>query len=257
MDKLAAGKAAKRRYFQKIYRRADWINCGCGQCGRVIKDHDRYGRPKRFVSGHNTERKYDDPTQFKREWNHRNRRARYNYKKAFHKKRRAALIETFGAKCTVCKVEYDGSNACIFHFHHIIESTKLFSIGNQITNKSWRTILIEAAKCELLCANCHSLRHEDKKKPKKGRRKYVFEWSQNRKAKLINCKGNACETCGMSFTGINSRIFHFHHRVTETKNFILNLTSLCRYSWQKIVKESKKCALLCNNCHEMVHSSAF
>ena len=52
--------------------------CKCG-CGQEISLTDEYGRNHDYVSGHN-DRKYKDPTQYKREWNHRNRQSRYKSK---------------------------------------------------------------------------------------------------------------------------------------------------------------------------------
>jgi hypothetical protein len=150
---------AKQIYFDRVYEEANWIECACG-CGTKIKDYDKYARPKKYVSGHNG-RKYDDPTQYKREWNHRNRPHRREYKKLYHRKRKVKLIEVKGGKCEDCGIEYNGKNACIFHFHHRDESTKEFALGNQVVNKSWQRLLEELEKCEMLCANCHEMRHSE------------------------------------------------------------------------------------------------
>jgi hypothetical protein len=69
------------------------------------------------------------------------------------------LVRLKGGKCAVCGVLYDGQNACIFHLHHRDPKQKSFAIGNQTVNKAWKYILIEAEKCDLLCANCHEMRH--------------------------------------------------------------------------------------------------
>jgi len=45
------------------------------------------------------------------------------------------------------------------HFHHV-RGPKLFNIGNSL-GKSLATIETEIAKCVILCANCHILRHID------------------------------------------------------------------------------------------------
>jgi hypothetical protein len=149
--------AIKQRYFDKKYANAPEIECAC-KCGGVIKAVDRYARPQSYISGHNG-RKYDDPKQFKREWNHRNRPARYASKKAGFKRKKLQLIEMLGGECRACNIKYDGHNACIFHLHHRDPSLKLFNVGNQLMNKSWAKIVAEANKCDLLCANCHELRH--------------------------------------------------------------------------------------------------
>lgn len=151
-------KKRKERYFKKVYDNASLIGCACG-CGTIIKSKDRYGRDKRYVSGHNN-RIYKDPTQYKREWNHRNRETRYRYKVKYLHNRRAHLIKTLGGKCVVCLIKYNGNNACIFDFHHRDPSEKEFSINmSTLSRKSLKDVLKELNKCSLLCSNCHRLLH--------------------------------------------------------------------------------------------------
>lgn len=64
-------------------------------------------------------------------------------------KRRMQLIELFGGKCQHCNSEND------LEFDHIDSQTKSFSLSGCGLDKSWKLILKEAEKCELLCHNCH------------------------------------------------------------------------------------------------------
>ncbi len=43
-------------------------------------------------------------------------------------------------------------------FHHK-DDNKEFAIANRISSYSLQTILKEAEKCEVLCANCHQIEH--------------------------------------------------------------------------------------------------
>jgi hypothetical protein len=131
------------------------IKCACG-CKKVLTPTDKWGRPRRYISGHNG-RKYSNPTQYKREWNHRNRLARQLYKKLYHRKRKIKLLSYKGNACEHCGIKYNGKNAAIFHFHHLYD--KKFNIGNQVLNKAWATLIKEVDKCLLLCANCHEMQH--------------------------------------------------------------------------------------------------
>jgi hypothetical protein len=148
-------KEIKKRYFDKIYANANDILCSCG-CGKITKDKDRYGRTKQYINGHNN-RKYSDPIQYKREWNHRNRMSRQIYKMIYYRRKKIELIKYKGSKCIKCGVSYNGKNGAMFQFHHREPKDKLFQLGNQITNHKWEIVLKEADKCDLLCANCHSL----------------------------------------------------------------------------------------------------
>ena len=155
---MMTNKEIKQRHFDKVYKNAAEIPCGCG-CGVRIKSKDKYGRDKKFISGHNN-RKYDDPTQYKREWNHRNRDSRYKYKRKYIRNRKLKLIEFSNNRCMDCPYKFDGTNERVFDFHHRNPKLKLFGLSQSGLNRySWSAILIEHAKCDLLCSNCHRLRH--------------------------------------------------------------------------------------------------
>lgn len=151
---------AKQRYWDKKYAEAPIIKCACG-CGEDLKSVDHYARPKKFINGHNG-RKYTDSTQHKREWNHRNREKRYAYKKEYGHKRKAKLLKMRGGKCSICGLNYDGTNAALFDMHHRDPDDKEFLL-NQSTlfNVAWSKIEIEAQKCNIVCSNCHRLFHSD------------------------------------------------------------------------------------------------
>lgn len=153
-------KEIKQRYFKRVYDNAPYIQCACG-CGKWIKSVDHYARPVKYINGHNV-RKYDDPREHKRAYHRRNRQKRYEYRKQWGAKRKIKLVELCGGCCQDCGIKFDGNNACIFHFHHTdFGKTKDFTIGQQLVNKAWNTILNELKKCVMVCANCHALRHKD------------------------------------------------------------------------------------------------
>ena len=66
-----------------------------------------------------------------------------------------AAIRLLGGKCVRCG--FAGGIAA-FQFHHRNPKEKDFGIG-AVTQKSWKVIKQELAKCDLLCANCHCLEH--------------------------------------------------------------------------------------------------
>lgn len=150
-------REAKERYFKKKLAEAKEIKCACG-CGNTLLEYDNFARKRTFISGHNG-RKYEDPTQFKREWNHRNRKQRYEYKQRWLKKRKIELVLSHGGKCLQCgyALEEDGSNASAFDFHHRDPNKKEFNI--RLNSQSIDRINEELKKCDLLCAVCHRLVH--------------------------------------------------------------------------------------------------
>lgn len=144
------------RYEAKTFKASPLVECSCG-CGTKFTLYDKEGRKRLYANGHNT-RKYDDPTQYKREWNHRNREQRSAYKKEYGHKRKADLLKLKGSKCTVCSLEYDGTNAPVFDFHHRNPKEKKFALSLiSLYNKVWESILQEAEKCDVVCSNCHRM----------------------------------------------------------------------------------------------------
>ena len=80
--------------------------------------------------------------------------------KAVEKRRRKVrreLVEYKGGKCLDCgyQHEYPG----VYDFHHRDESTKSFGLSQRGLTRSIKSMFKEADKCDLLCANCHRLRH--------------------------------------------------------------------------------------------------
>jgi hypothetical protein len=152
-------KEIKKNHFNKAYNEAPLIKCKCG-CGTLIKSKDKYARNVEFVNGHNG-RKYDNPTQYKKEWNHKNRESRYENKIERGHRLKIKIIKLLGGKCSnhKCNLEYNGKNACVFQLHHTKPKDKLFAINTRtLINYSWEKILKELKKCELLCANCHFIK---------------------------------------------------------------------------------------------------
>lgn len=137
------------------------IDCECG-CGNKIEDKDKYGRKRSFISGHNG-RKYKDPTQHKREWNHRNRKSRYESKIGRGHRLKGKVVLLMGGRCRDCGLEYNKENACVFQVHHKKQFKKEFVVNTRtLSTYSWERILVEIKKCKLLCANCHFIEHNQK-----------------------------------------------------------------------------------------------
>lgn len=64
-------------------------------------------------------------------------------------------IHYLGGKCKDCSGEFHP--AC-YDFHHHDPSGKEVNVGT-IMDYSWQRIQAELDKCELLCSNCHRIRH--------------------------------------------------------------------------------------------------
>lgn len=71
------------------------------------------------------------------------------------KKNRA--IAYLGSKCKDCG--YTGHTA-VFDFHHRDPKEKDV-VWVQLRSRKWQKITQELDKCDLLCANCHRIRHNE------------------------------------------------------------------------------------------------
>jgi transposase len=63
------------------------------------------------------------------------------------------LVQEAGGACRLCG--YDGCAAAL-EFHHVDPATKQFALSAEGVTRSLRAARCEAAKCVLLCANCHA-----------------------------------------------------------------------------------------------------
>ena len=68
-----------------------------------------------------------------------------------HQRVKRLLIDENGGCCAVCGYDRTPFN---LHFHHVDPRTKKYSV-NMARGKSLAAYRTEAAKCVLVCANCH------------------------------------------------------------------------------------------------------
>lgn len=64
------------------------------------------------------------------------------------------LVEKAGGCCRICGF---GRHPAALHFHHVDPSIKEFHLAYLGASRSIKRMRAEAAKCVLLCANCHAL----------------------------------------------------------------------------------------------------
>lgn len=174
----------------------------------------------------------------------RRRRSQTTYKsqKKRRKMAKAELVQAFGGGCVDCG--YSGSVVAL-EFHHRDPSTKSFSIGTASVSRE--RLWAEAAKCDLVCANCHRTRHAANRKPSGAP---VVQFRRRTKLRAVASLGGLCEGCSRSF-GVAA--FEFHHREAGAKEFSISADGIPR-PWVKIAAELAKCVLVCANCHREVHA---
>lgn len=72
---------------------------------------------------------------------------------AWRRRTKRLLVEEAGGRCVLC-----GYDRCIsaMHFHHLEPRSKRFHLAQGGVGRSLAEAREEAAKCVLLCANCHA-----------------------------------------------------------------------------------------------------
>jgi hypothetical protein len=82
---------------------------------------------------------------------------KYELQQTRGKSRKLDLIKLKGNQCEICS--YNKNYAALV-FHHLDPKTKSFELDlRKCSNSKWTDLLIEAAKCQLLCSNCHAEVH--------------------------------------------------------------------------------------------------
>ena len=86
-----------------------------------------------------------------------NKHQSYVAQQARGRGRKIALVDLKGGcceKCGYCR------NYAALEFHHSDPAMKLFNLDLRVlSNRKWSTLIEEAAKCRLLCSNCHKETH--------------------------------------------------------------------------------------------------
>lgn len=63
-----------------------------------------------------------------------------------------ALITAAGGKCQRC---YESFHPFVYDFHHRNPANKSYSLDRSVFGRKLSELMKEAAKCVLVCANCH------------------------------------------------------------------------------------------------------
>ena len=122
----------------------------CVTC-RVVKPLTAFHKHTRSIDGYRGECKACRSTKAKVTYqkDHAHWRNRYEQQRDFVRQ-----LNIDRGACLDCNETYPPQ---VMHFHHV-RGDKSFNIGSG-AGKSKMKILAEIDKCELLCANCHIMRH--------------------------------------------------------------------------------------------------
>jgi hypothetical protein len=80
----------------------------------------------------------------------------------------------------------------------------------------------------------------------------VKRWRRKAKSRIIEAMGGSCVCCGYAKC---QRSMSLHHLDPQQKDMGFGAIRANPKSWPTIVKELRKCVLVCLNCHMEIHDS--
>lgn len=105
----------------------------------------------------NRERVREYSREYRKDPDNRRKHQEDHVKRKFERKQKA--IEYLGGKCADCAGVFPSA---AYDFHHRDMAQKEFNLSTLLQYR-WELVLPELNKCDLLCANCHRIRHYDPK----------------------------------------------------------------------------------------------
>lgn len=101
-------------------------------------------------------------------------------------------------------------------------------------------------KSRKYCFNC-----SPSKRPNGNHTKEHKSERRKRKEALVKMLGGHCTECGYNKS---MGALSFHHKSPKDKLFDISNNGNLMQDWDIVVKEAKKCELLCLNCHAELHN---
>lgn len=152
----------------------------------------------------------------------------------------------------------------VMDFDHRVPSLKKFALTcSRALLKSREELLLEIAKCDVVCANCHAIRTalayqngtlEFGFKPAptpnpnptaQGRRERFLRHKAAQNALLDRIRTLPCHDCGQTFPIC---VMEFDHRDASQKRAMLSVMA-GRVRIGTLLEEIAKCDIVCSNCH--------
>lgn len=146
--------------------------------------------------------------------------------------RREFISSLKNVPCADCCLSYP--SYCM-DFDHV-RGTKRRGLSNMV-DYGREAILEEAAKCDVVCANCHRVRTGSRCKQTSSPR-YLKGQERLNRLKAVPCKD-----CGLRFPAI---AMDFDH-VRGVKAYSLALMK--ELKWTRVLEEVSKCEVVCAVCH--------
>lgn len=201
--------------FTKNLRSSDGRGSWCYACNRLYQ---------------NARNRTDAAKRTKQAWWKATRSERRAYARSYSRARKEFIDRLKGQPCVDCGGTFP--SYCM-DFDHV-RGSKAESVS-QMQSESYITILMEIAKCELVCANCHRIRTDSRGLPSQN------TWRRKFKGWVDALKSLPCTDCRRIYP---VAAMEFDHTL-GTK--IAPVSKM--WSKRRALAEIAKCDLVCANCH--------
>lgn len=157
VQRLAWGWDFERAISQPIRSRrsSEEVRCAteklCSTCGE-IKPLAEFHRSSRYSDGRKTTCRICRNVQNR---SYPIGEERYIRQRTRYKQLRKIIEIAKAQPCVDCGIQYPGP---VMHFHHRDPKTKVAEVAKMVS-RTEKTLLAEIAKCDIMCANCHIIRH--------------------------------------------------------------------------------------------------
>ena len=162
------------------------------------------------------------------------------------------LREMRTGPCVDCGSTFEPHQMDFDHPEGTRKSFRLTSGGAML--RPTASLLEEASKCDVVCANCHRVRtwkrHPARRPAVPGRSRYLDRKRDNwrKHARLLDAiRDVACMDCGRWFPPC---AMDFDHRDASTKRSGVT-RMIGRAGTSRILEEVAKCDIVCANCHRL------
>lgn len=163
-----------------------------------------------------------------------------SYKSKNRQTHRNELREFVNEIKSKSKCDCGESSVCCLEFHHI--NQKNDNVGTLINDGVQLDVLKkEISMCKIVCSNCHRKIHFNKKPTS---RMLKFKLAYETKIK------NKCHFCKEG----HYSCLDFHH-LRDKIDTIGYMTKQKKYTMNDLIKEIKKCIVICTNCHRKLHNN--
>ena len=154
--------------------------------------------------------------------------------------------------CMDCGGSFEPHQMDFDHRDDAMKSFRLTSGGALL--RPTAVILHEAAKCDVVCANCHRIRtwqrHQARPPAAPGASRYLHRKRTKRRRQatiLDRCRAVPCSDCGERYPPC---AMDFDHRDPSTKRAAVT-RMIGRAGTQRLLDEIAKCDIVCANCHRL------